>query len=364
MYAAGGALLLTGAVALAGCGTDNNNVGGRAGASGVPTAEHCASGTINVAGSSAQANAMAEWVKAYQASCDKATVNYQANGSGAGIQQFTQGKTAFAGSDSPLTADERAAARKRCEGNRAIHLPMVVGPIAVVYNLEGVDDLQLTPGTLARIYTGKIDHWDDPAIARDNPKADLPSALIRAFHRSDSSGTTDNFTAYLADAAPTGWSYGHDKTWKADGGQGAKGSDGVTTAVQQTTGTIGYVELSYAQSADLSMANIANASGNYVSLTGKSVGATISSAKVVGKDSDLELAIDYNTKAPKAYPIVLVTYEIACQQGLPNRQAKLVESFLSYAASQEAQDSLADLGYAPLPVEVASRVRGSVKSLA
>lgn len=360
-YAACGALVLAGALALSACGKNPEGGGGENAAS--PKASDCAEGSLNSSGSSAQANAMSEWVKAYQTGCEGATINYQSNGSGAGVEQFIQGNTSFAGSDSPLKAEEKPQAMERCKGNEAIHLPMVVGPISVVYKLEGVDNLQLSPGTIAKIFAGKVKTWNDPAIKADNPDAQLPDTPIQAVHRSDSSGTTDNFTNYLTQAAPKDWTFDHDKTWKAPGGQGAKGSEGIASALETTEGAISYVELSYAENSDLSQAKVKNAAGNFVELTGESAGATVASAKVVGKGNDLELEIDYNTKAEDAYPIVLVTYEITCAKGLPSDKVELVKGFLSYAASQKGQDSLADLGYAPLPEDMAAKVRKSVQSI-
>ena len=130
-----------------------------------------------------------------------------------------------------------------------------------------------------------------------------------------------------------------------------------------TEGAISYVELSYAENSELSQAKVKNAAGKYVVLTGDSAAATVASAKVVGKGEDLELELDYNTEAADAYPIVLVTYEITCAKGLPSDQVELVKGFLSYASSQNGQDSLGDLGYAPLPDDVAAKVRKSVQSI-
>ena len=147
---------------------------------------------------------MDEWIKAYQQKCSGATINYEGTGSGAGIQAFIAGTADFAGSDSALKdGAEQPQADARCAGGTAIHLPMVIGPIAVVYNVEGVDGLQLKPATLAKIFAGKITKWDDAAIKADNPSAKLPSTTIQPVHRSDESGTTDNFTKYLSKAAPS-----------------------------------------------------------------------------------------------------------------------------------------------------------------
>ncbi|MQA77834.1 MAG: phosphate ABC transporter substrate-binding protein PstS [Streptosporangiales bacterium] len=362
-YAAGGALVLAGVLALTACGRDPEAGGGSDQAPSASAAD-CAEGSLNASGSSAQANAMTEWVKAYQASCSGATINYQSNGSGAGVEQFIQGNTGFAGSDSALKEDETPKATERCEGNTPINLPMVVGPISVVYKLEGVDNLQLSPETLAKIFANKVKKWNDPAIKKDNPDATLPATPIQTFHRSDSSGTTDNFTKYLSSAASKDWTFENDKVWKAPGGQGSKGSEGIASSLKDTEGAISYVELSYAENSELSQAKVKNAAGEFVELTGESAAATVASAKVVGSGNDLALEIDYNTKAAEAYPIVLVTYEITCEKGLPADQVDLVKGFLTYASSQKGQDSLSDLGYAPLPDEVAGKVRQAVKAIA
>src|SRR5262245_35120920 len=250
-------LALTATLALAACGSDNNNTpSGTAtsagGASGGSGSISCASGSLTAQGSTAQANAMAQWIKAYQTACSGATINYQGTGSGAGQTAFISGTADFAGSDSPFPAADQPKADARCKSGPAIHLPMVVGPIAVAYNLSGVTDLQLKPATLANIFAGKITKWNDTAIKADNPSATLPATAILTVHRSDSSGTTDNFTKYLAAAAKADWTFGHDKVWKASGGTAQKGSDGVGGAVTKTAGAIGYVEWSYAQVNNLS----------------------------------------------------------------------------------------------------------------
>jgi phosphate transport system substrate-binding protein len=303
---------------------------------------------------------MSQWIKDYQSACSGATINYQAVGSGAGIQQFTQGSTAFAGSDSPMKETEQPGADARCKTGKAIHLPMVPGPIAVAFNVSGVDSLTLTPKALAGIFSGKITKWNDPAIAASNSGATLPSTGIQAFHRSDSSGTTDNFTKYLDAAAKSDWTYGHDKVWKAPGGQGAKGSDGVASGVKGADGGIGYMEYSFAKNSNLGVAKIDNG-GGAVELTTANVSKAVEAAQVTGSGNDLKLKLDYTTQS--AYPILLVTYEITCEKGLAADQLKLVKSFLAYTVSDAGQKSLTDLGYAPLPVAVQSKVKAAVDAL-
>ncbi|MGH3391496.1 MAG: phosphate ABC transporter substrate-binding protein PstS [Actinomadura sp.] len=358
-----GGVVVAGALALSACGSDNNT--GASGGASAPASGsiNCAKGTVNAAGSSAQKNAVAEWTKAYSQACAGSNLNYNPSGSGAGIQAFLQNQVAFAGSDSALDEEEAATAKQRCQGNNALNLPMVVGPVAVAFNVNGLDDLQLTPTTLAGIFMGKVTKWNAPEIAKDNPGAQLPDTAIKTVHRADESGTTDNFTAFLKATAPDVFTVEPDKKWNAPGGQGAPKSDGVTTVVKQTDGSIGYVEMSFAENAGLKTAKVANGSGEFVALSADSASKALEGAKVVGAGNDLAMEIDYATKTAGAYPIVLVTYEIACEKGLPAEQAAFVKSFLTYTASEDGQKALVDLGYAPLPATVATKVRTAVQAL-
>jgi phosphate transport system substrate-binding protein len=358
---AGTALVAT--LALAACGSDNTDLAGAGNASPGAKAD-CATGSLTAQGSTAQKNAMDEWIKNYQQRCPGATINYQGTGSGAGVQAFIGGTADFAGSDSALKdGDEQANANKRCGGANAVNLPMVTGPIAVVVNLDGARDLQLRPATIAKIFAGTARTWDDAAIKADNPGASLPSTPILAVHRSDSSGTTDNFTRFLAATAGSDWTYGSDKVWKAPGGQAEKGSDGVATSVKRSTGAIGYVEWSFAQVNNLATAKVGNGAGEFVTLTAESAGKTVAGAQVAGTGNDLKLKIDYATKQAGAYPIVLVSYEIVCERGTPAEKLRLLRSFLTYTASADGQAALARLGYAPLPEPVRTKVESAVAAL-
>ncbi|MCX5067893.1 phosphate ABC transporter substrate-binding protein PstS [Micromonospora lupini] len=356
-------LALAATLGLSACGSDNNEPTSGASASGSAAAVDCGTGTVNAQGSSAQKNAMAEWIKAYQQKCAGTTINYEASGSGAGIQAFIAGTADFAGSDSALKPEEQPKADAKCVGGKAIHLPMVIGPVAVAYNVSGVDNLQLKPATLAKIFAGKVTKWDDAAIKADNPDAKLPATTIQTVHRSDESGTTDNFTKFLSKTSEADWTLGNAKAWKAPGGTGAKGSDGVASSVKGADGSIGYMELSFAENAGLKMAKIGNGAGEFAALTAEAAGKTIAGAKIEGQGDDLKLSIDYNTKEAGAYPIVLATYEIVCSKGLAADKLKLVKGLLGYAASTEGQNSLTDLGYAPLPETVRTKVETAVKNL-
>ncbi len=318
----------------------------------------CATGTLRSSGSTAQGTAIGQWIKDYNAKCG-ATINaYGGGGSGKGVSDFTSNQTDFGGSDSALKDTQFPAANKRCGGNDAINLPMVTGPIAVAYNVPGVTKLTMTPQVLAGIFGGKITNWNDPAIAALNKGVTLPSLAIATIHRSEASGTTDNFTKYLTAAG--GWTFPGGKSWTAPGGTGAQGSDGAAKAVSTTSGAIGYVEWSFAQSLQLSMAAIDNGGGP-VTLTGESAGKAVQAAKVVGKGKDLSLQLDYATKTPGAYPVILVTYEIVCSAGNGSKAA-LLKSFMGYTAT-DGQTALVKIGSAPLPVAIQDKVIAAAKAI-
>ncbi len=351
-------IALTASLALTACGSDNVPAA-EGGSSAAPG--NCVAGSLTAQGSTAQKNAMDEWIKAYQSQCADSKVDYQGTGSGAGIEAFIAGTADFAGSDSALKEDEQPQADAKCVGGKALNLPMVIGPIAVVYNVQGADGLQLSSATLAKIFAGKITKWNDAAIAAQNSGAKLPDTAIQAVHRSGESGTTDNFTKYLSKSAEADWTLSNSKSWKAPGGVAATGSDGVAAKVKSTAGTIAYVELSFAENSDLSMAKIKNGAGEYAELTGESAGKAVAGAKIEGTGNNLAMSIDYNTKEAGAYPIVLVTYEIACSKG--SAKAKEVQSFLKYTSSTAGQSAIAELGYAPLPETLRAKVEQSVASI-
>ena len=323
----------------------------------------CATGNLSANGSSAQANAMTTWATNYNKMCSGANVTYTSTNSGQGVSDFTAGKIAFGGSDAALdpTKGEPAAANKAC-GSTALNLPMVTGPIAIGYNVPGVTDLTLNPDVLAKIFLGKITVWNDPAIAKINSGAKLPATKISVFFRNDPSGTSKNFEKYLKATAPDVFTYTPDKPWPGHTGSGVTGSPAIADGVKSTPGGIGYMEWSYAGNKGLTIAKIDNGAGP-VALTAQSAGAAVQAAKVVGTGDDLALSLDYATKTPGAYPIILVTYEIVCSKYQDANTGKLVKSFLTYTSSQAAQDKLPSQGYAPLPAEILTKVQASVAKL-
>jgi len=368
-----GALAVVSSLSLAACGSDDNKTSdpsspaaSSAASSSAGAASDCGKGgQLLGAGSTAQANAIDVWKAAFQAQCSGTVINYNGNGSGAGVANFNQGKVAFAGSDAALKPEDVTASKAACAGGQGIDLPMVGGAVAIAYNIDGVDNLVLDAPTLAKIFNSKITKWNDPAIAKLNPGAKLPDANIQAFHRSDDSGTTANVTAYFAAAAgKDAWPYEANKKWAGQGGQAATGSAGLASQVKQQKNSITYVELSYAQTNSLKTAKIATGAAQPAEATAEEASKTIGLAKVVGTGSDLSLSLDYATKADGAYPIVLVTYEIVCDKGNKPDTLPGVKAFLNYTISDEAQQAIADKGYVPLPAEVASKVKTAIAALA
>jgi phosphate transport system substrate-binding protein len=361
---------LVGSLALSACGSDNNSSTSAApGASSSGSSASnaaCAKGTLNGEGSTAQQNAIEEVISTFQSACEGATVNYNPTGSGAGIKQFTAGQVDFAGSDSALKTEmkdgvvEQAAADKTC-GSPAWNLPMVTGPIAVAYKLNGVDKLILTPDVIAKIFLGQITTWNDPAIAKVNPGVTLPGTAIKVFFRSDESGTTENFTKYLHGAAPKVWTADPAKKWTGKG-EGKEKTAGVAGAVKSTEGGITYSEWSAAKDNGLSMAQVDNGAGP-VELTGEAAGKAVAAAKQVGQGNNIKLSLDYTTKQAGAYPIVLVTYEIVCSKGKDPAKVALTKAFLKQFSSPEQQKALETIGYAPLPADVATKVSAAINAL-
>ncbi|MEU4603619.1 phosphate ABC transporter substrate-binding protein PstS [Kribbella sp. NPDC023972] len=358
-----------GVLALSACGSDPEPSGSSSPEGSSSTGADCPQGTLNAEGSSAQKNAIEEVIAKYNEKCADVTVNYNPTGSGAGIKQFNASQVDFAGSDSALKTEgadggesEAAQAAKRCANNPALNLPMVIGPVAIAYNVDGLDKLVLDGATAAKIFQGTVKTWNAPEIAKLNPGVTLPSAPISVFFRSDESGTTENFTKYLAAAGGGAWTGKPAKKWTGTGA-GKEKSAGVAEGVKSTKNSITYVEWSYAVDNKLGVAQIDNGSGSPVELTAETAGKALAAAKPAGTGGDLSMKLDYATKEAGAYPIILVTYEIACSKGLPAEKTALVKSFLSYFASTEGQSSLTELNYAPLPDAIRTKVDAAIQSI-
>jgi phosphate transport system substrate-binding protein len=322
--------------------------------------------TLAASGSTAQANAMTRFVAAYGKACSGQTLNYTANGSGAGISEFLVGKTDFGGSDTPLSGDQYAAAKQRCGGADAWNLPVVFGPMAITYNLTSVDSLVLDAPTLAKIFNGTITRWDDPALTALN--ASMPAEDIHVIYRSDASGTTYNFQSYLQAASGGAWNKGVGKTFDGGVGTGATGNNGTSQLVKTTEGAISYNELSFALQQGLYAAEIKTPASRRslrpVRIGTDTVGKTITGAKIIGNGNDLVLDLSsfYNPAQPDVYPIVLATYEIVCSKYPTADVAQAVKAFLQ-AAIGPGQVDLNKIGYIPLSADFQARVSSAVDAI-
>jgi phosphate transport system substrate-binding protein len=337
------------------CGTDNNKSAGKAGQSTVPIA--CSPGTISGAGSTFVQNIAQQWIKDFQGKCSGATVTYQGVGSGAGIQQFTAGTIDFGGTDVPMTATEEQGALAK--GGQVTTIPWSGGGIAVEYNLSGVGGLKLSADTVAGIFSGKIKNWSDQAIKNDNAGVNLPSTAIQVVHRSDGSGTTAAFTGYLTAVSPAVWKAGAAKDVPWPTGQGAKGSDGVTAAVKQTAGAIGYAEVSFAKGSQLGIASIKNSSGAFVQPEAKNVTAALAEAQI---PPDLKIKPNYKPTGADAYPISTPTFALAFSKQKDPAKGKVLKDFLAYAVGP-GQASAEMLFYAPLPSELQTKAKAAVDAI-
>ncbi len=358
------------ALVVSGCGNDNNNASGKGastGASGASAGNVSCGGkkTLKASGSTAQANAMTRFVNAFEQACPGQTLNYTANGSGAGISEFNGNQTDFGGSDSPLAPNEYTAAQQRC-GSPAWNLPVVFGPIAITYNVKGVSSLNLDGPTAAKIFNGAITTWNDPAIANLNGGTTLPAEPIHVVFRNDQSGTTDNFQHYLDAASNGAWGKGAGKTFNGGVGEGAKGNDGTSAAIKATEGSITYNEWSFAKAQNLNMAKVVTSAGpDAVAISADSVGKTISGATVKGQGNDLVLDTNsfYKPTQPGSYPIVLATYEIVCSKYPDSQVGTAVKAFLQSTIGA-GQNGLADNGYIPIPDSFKSKLATAVNAIA
>ncbi len=360
------ALVAAGALLVSACGSDPSAGGPSGSPAGAQQVDCSGKKSLTGEGSSAQKNAVDVFIQAYQASCGGSNVAYNPTGSGAGVKQFSAGLVDFGGSDSALSADkgETDAAARRCAGNPAWNLPLVFGPVAFAYRLDGVPGLVLDAPTAAKIFNGQVATWNDPAITALNPGAQLPPAPISVVFRSDESGTTDNVQKYLETAGKGSWTQGTGKKFTGGVGSGAEKSAGVAQATKGTVGAITYVELSYAQDSGLGIARIDNGGGP-VELTNDSVGRAIEGATIKGTGNDLVIDLNsiYGSTTPGAYPLLLATYEIVCSKGYDADTAKAVKAFLTVAATH-GQSNLSDAGYAPLPTAFQEKLLTAIKAIA
>jgi phosphate transport system substrate-binding protein len=317
-------------------------------------------GSLVGAGSSAQQAAMQGWTAGYNAVQPEVTVNYDPIGSGGGREQFLAGGTDFAGSDAALDAEELAEAQDRCGPAGIFELPNYIAPIAVVFNVDGIDELNLSPETVAGIFDQQITRWDDPRLAADNPGTALPDVGITPVNRSDESGTTENFVEYLAAAGREHWPHEPDGNWPVPGGEAAQGNSGVVSAVASGNGTIGYADLS--QAGDLGVAAI-RVGDEFVVPSAEAAAAVVeNSERREGRgEHDFAIELDRDTTESGRYPIVLVSYHIGCMRYDDPQTVALLKSFMTYVVSEEGQQAAAQVaGSAPISGGLRDRAQAAI----
>jgi len=342
------------ALSLAACGPDDGGSG--------------LSGSLPGAGASSQEVAMTAWLAGMNDAHPGVLVSYDPVGSGTGREMFLNSAILFAGSDAAMSEEELEKGRERCLGGEVVELPLYISPIAVAYNLPGLgaEHLNLTPETLAKIFNGDITTWDDPAIAETNPDVELPATEVVPVNRSDDSGTTENFTEYLAEAAGDAWPHEASETWPISGTQSGTQTSGVVTTMQAAEGTIGYVDA--AQVPD-DLGTVAVGVGEeFVPFSPEAAAAVVDVSPPAEDATDLQLTIDLarDTSESGTYPIVLISYTIACSRYETEQDAENVRALLSYIASEEGQARTADpsvAGSAPISEDLRAKVTAAIDQI-
>lgn len=351
------------ALALTGCGAGNDDSGdpstGDSGASSL-------SGELNGGGATSQEKAQNAWRTGFQTANPDVTVNYDPIGSGDGRANFISAATSFAGTDSALDDDEGelTAAGERCGGGNVIQVPAYVSPIAVIFNLEGVDSLNLSGEVIANIFNGTITTWNDDAIAALNDGVDLPDTTISPVHRQDDSGTTENFTKYLEAAGNGAWTFEPDGVWPdALSGEAADGTSGVVGVVGGGDGTIGYADASAVGDLGVAAVQVGD-EFNTPSPEGAAQVVAISPPLEGAGETDMAVDLARDTTEAGSYPVILVSYLIACETYEDASEAELVKAYLTYAISPEGQDAAAaEAGSAPLDSGLQDRALGLIDAI-
>jgi phosphate transport system substrate-binding protein len=340
------------AIALAGCAVNEIPA---------PGSSSELAGTIDATGSSAQAAAQEAWVAGFQIANPRTTVNYQPTGSGTGRENFLSGGIDFAGSDRAFTDEEVAAgAFGSCATDDIVEVPLYISPVAIAFNLEGISSLNLDAATIAGIFAGTIDTWNDPAIAEQNEGIVLPERAISPVHRSDPSGTQETFIAYLDATAPDVWTYGVSDEWPFSGGEAAQGNSGVVQAISSGEGAVGFADAS--QVGDLGQVHI-GVEGEYVEQSSESASLLVQNSPLVeGRgDADLVFDIDPASATGGAYPIALVSYLIGCEQYEDPTTAELVKAYFTHVASAEGQsEAEVHAGNAPISDDLRAQIMDAI----
>ncbi|HRN29554.1 MAG TPA: phosphate ABC transporter substrate-binding protein PstS [Terrimesophilobacter sp.] len=322
------------------------------------------SGTLIGGGASSQGSAQDAWIAEFQNANNGVTIEYEPTGSGTGRDNFIAGANAFTGSDRAFKLDELSSETfAACEpGTPIVEIPNYISPIAIIFNLDGINSLNMDADTIAGILKGDITNWSDPAITAQNPDATLPDLIITAVHRSDESGTTENLADYLA-ANTTVWDAGVSGDWPYEGGEAANGTSGVVDAVKNGTGTFGYADASRAGGLGTVAVKVGD---EYVPYSAAAAAAIVDASPVeTGRDSvDIAIQLDRSSDAAGVYPIVLVSYLIACSDYVDDATAELVKAYLGYVISPEGQNvAAAAAGIAPISATLYERAKAAVESI-
>ena len=355
-----GAIGAVAALALAGCAA---NEGGTGGSSDAPS-ESTLSGTIEATGASSQEAAQQAWVAAFQTANPDTTVNYTATGSGTGRENFIAGSSNFIGSDRAFNADELAAGGfGSCASDEIVEVPVYISPVAVAFNLEGIDELNLDGKTIAGIFAGTITNWNDEAIASQNEGVELPDQAIVPVHRADPSGTQETFTKYLSAVAPDVWTYEAADEWPLQTGEAGDGTSGVVNAITNGVGYIGFADASQAK--DLGQVAV-EVEGEYVPYSADAAAALVAASPLEEGRSDHDLAYDVDPAAAPAgsYPIALVSYLIGCVEYDDAEAAAVVKAYFEYVASEDGQKVASEAaGSAPISGELRDQVSAAIDAI-
>jgi phosphate transport system substrate-binding protein len=313
------------------------------------------SGTLNGSGSTFQLTFQQAAIQAFKTVQSSMTVNYGGGGSGKGRTDLASGTVNYAGSDSPIPSDEKS----NFKGKTVLYFPVVVGPITVSYNLSGVKNLKLTAPVIAQIFQGTIKTWNASAITSINPGVSLPSTSITVARRSDSSGTTANFSQFLVDGAPGAWKLGTGSTisWPA-ASRGGNGNGGVAQIVKSTPGAIGYVDYADAKASGLTFASVKNKAGRYIAPTLSSASAAASQATVA---PDLTFSAIWAPGA-SSYPITYQSWDLVYQAQPNKNTAKMLQAYIGYLLGN-GQKLLPTLNYAPLPSSIDQKAKAQLSKI-
>jgi len=352
------------ALGVAACGSSSSD---ETGGSGSSAGGGEVSGEIAGAGSTAQQAAQEAWIAEFENANSGATISYDPVGSGGGREQFLSSGVAYAGSDAALSTEEGELekAEKQCAPGELIEVPDYISPIAIIYNLPGVEELKLSPETLAKIFAQEIDSWNDPAIAKDNQGVELPDTRITPVNRSDESGTTENFTEYLSEVVPSVWKFEVSGDWPVKGGEAASGTSGVVEAVTAGEGTIGYADAS--QAAELSHAQV-KVGSEWAEPTPEAAAKVLEESPLDKELSPgkytLAYELDRKTESEGTYPIVLTSYLIACTKYGSASEAEAVKAYAEYVVSPEGQELAAEqAGSAPLSSALTKKIMPAVEAI-